>query len=282
MALPSRRSPILSRISRSTVSASGMRSSASARHISATPSCEDSAYSWRNASMPPLPSRSRRTASTSRRAVAAMRSRAAAGIVGGGEDRASAAALVAPVGFANRGAQRRRRAAAGCRKREPCRGSLSPPPLLAPDSANPSISETRRRDRQCRCLRGCVIPGGRSDQLIAAATKLEPDNALRRKKPRRALPHRPGSPTRCRLARPAAGRTARLSGHLIATRRIFEYDAASSSTSPAAARAALFRYGAAVLFGAGPEAAERFAALTLPPPRLRAPSRCRNARRCAS
>src|SRR4051794_3197309 len=70
---------ILSRISLSTVSASGMRNSASARHISATPSGEDSAYSCRKASSPPLPSRSRRTSATSRRAVAAMRSRASAG-----------------------------------------------------------------------------------------------------------------------------------------------------------------------------------------------------------
>ena len=37
--------PILSRMSASRVAASGMRSSASARHISATPSCEDSANS---------------------------------------------------------------------------------------------------------------------------------------------------------------------------------------------------------------------------------------------
>src|SRR5580704_13054935 len=57
-----------------------MRSSASARHISATPSGEDSAYSCRNASRPPLPRRSRRTAWTRRRAVEAIRSRAAAGI----------------------------------------------------------------------------------------------------------------------------------------------------------------------------------------------------------
>ena len=49
---------ILSRISLSTVSASGMRNSASARHIRATPSCEDRAYSCRKASSPaadPLP-----------------------------------------------------------------------------------------------------------------------------------------------------------------------------------------------------------------------------------
>ena len=45
--------PILSRISASRVSSSGMRSSASARHISATPSWLDSAYSWISPSTPP-------------------------------------------------------------------------------------------------------------------------------------------------------------------------------------------------------------------------------------
>ena len=50
---------ILSRISASRVSASGIRSSASARHISATPSCEDSAYSCsRPWTMPARPPRS--------------------------------------------------------------------------------------------------------------------------------------------------------------------------------------------------------------------------------
>ncbi len=66
--------PILSRIRASRVSSSGMRSSASARHISATPSWLDSAYSWIRASTPPpLPvfSCSR---STSQRARAVARS----------------------------------------------------------------------------------------------------------------------------------------------------------------------------------------------------------------
>ena len=45
--------PILSRIRASRVSSSGMRSSASARHISATPSWLDSAYSWISPSTPP-------------------------------------------------------------------------------------------------------------------------------------------------------------------------------------------------------------------------------------
>src|SRR5205807_2684088 len=71
---------ILSRINRSTVSASGMRSNASARHINATPSGEDNAYSCRNASRPPLPGRSRRTVPTRRRAAAAIWSRASAGM----------------------------------------------------------------------------------------------------------------------------------------------------------------------------------------------------------
>ena len=65
--------PILSRISASRVSSSGMRSSASARHISATPSWLDSAYSWISPSTPPDGVFSR-SASTSR--VASVRARA--------------------------------------------------------------------------------------------------------------------------------------------------------------------------------------------------------------
>ena len=61
--------PILSRISASRVSSSGMRSSASARHISATPSWLDSAYSWISPSTPPDGTLAR-NASTSRRASA--------------------------------------------------------------------------------------------------------------------------------------------------------------------------------------------------------------------
>src|SRR5207237_4933130 len=83
-------SPILSRISRSTVSASGTRSKASARHRSATPSGEDSAYSCRKASMPPLPRRSRRTVVTSARAWSAMRSRISAGSSAAARMRATA------------------------------------------------------------------------------------------------------------------------------------------------------------------------------------------------
>src|SRR6516225_8512124 len=88
--LPQSAAPILSRISRSTVSVSGMRSNASARHNSATPSGDDSAYSWRNASMPPLPRRSRRTAATKRRALSAMRSCMSAGISAAARMRATA------------------------------------------------------------------------------------------------------------------------------------------------------------------------------------------------
>ena len=63
---------ILSRISASRVAMSGIRSSASARHMSTTPSLEESEYSRTRASMPPLgPLVLRR--STSRRAVAAVR-----------------------------------------------------------------------------------------------------------------------------------------------------------------------------------------------------------------
>ena len=64
--------PILSRISASRVSSSGMRSSASARHISATPSWLDSEYSWISPSTPPDGVLAR-SASTSRVASAAAR-----------------------------------------------------------------------------------------------------------------------------------------------------------------------------------------------------------------
>ena len=51
--------PILSRMSASRVWLSGMRSSASARHISATPSWLESANSWISASTPPARGRAR-------------------------------------------------------------------------------------------------------------------------------------------------------------------------------------------------------------------------------
>ena len=65
--------PILSLISRSAVSASGMRNSASARHMSTTPSSLASWYSCRKASMPPARRRASRTERTSRAAVASIR-----------------------------------------------------------------------------------------------------------------------------------------------------------------------------------------------------------------
>jgi hypothetical protein len=74
--------PILSRMSASRVAASGVRSSASARHIRATPSWEDSAYSCSSActspSRPAWGARAR-SAPASRWARAATRSRCASG-----------------------------------------------------------------------------------------------------------------------------------------------------------------------------------------------------------
>ena len=64
---PQSPSAILSRISASRVAVSGMRSSASARHISATPSWLDSAYSCTSPSTP-LPLRLARTLVTALRA----------------------------------------------------------------------------------------------------------------------------------------------------------------------------------------------------------------------
>ena len=60
----------LSRISASAVAVSGMRSSASAMHISSTPSGVDRSYCCRNDSMPPCDGRSSRTDSTHARACA--------------------------------------------------------------------------------------------------------------------------------------------------------------------------------------------------------------------
>ncbi len=76
--------PILSLISRSAVSASGTRSSASARHISATPSAPESEYSCMKASTPPPRAPSARMRVTSRRAKASMAAASA------GENRACA------------------------------------------------------------------------------------------------------------------------------------------------------------------------------------------------
>ena len=85
--------PILSAMSLSAVSSSGMRSSASARHISTTPSSEESEYSCMKASMPPcagaLPS-PRRRAGGPVRAPARARS---------GESRASLRELAHPRRF---------------------------------------------------------------------------------------------------------------------------------------------------------------------------------------
>ena len=61
--------PILSRMSLSAVSTSGMRSRASARHMSATPSWPESENSRISASTPLDPDRRARTCVTSRRAV---------------------------------------------------------------------------------------------------------------------------------------------------------------------------------------------------------------------
>ena len=62
----------LSRISRSAVSASGMRSSASAMHMRSTPSCVDRSYCCRKDSTPGLPCCRLRTPSTQVRARCAI------------------------------------------------------------------------------------------------------------------------------------------------------------------------------------------------------------------
>ncbi len=97
----------LSRISASRVPVSGMRNSASARHIRATPSSLDSEYSWIRLSTPPLP-RCARVRSTSRRATLATRAdtssgRSAVAISGGrhsGSGRRWAARIAARKGVA--------------------------------------------------------------------------------------------------------------------------------------------------------------------------------------
>ena len=71
----------LSRISASAVAASGIRSNASATHISSTPSGVDRSYSRRKDSMPPDASRSPRTASTHARACAPIACTAASSCV---------------------------------------------------------------------------------------------------------------------------------------------------------------------------------------------------------
>ena len=70
--------PIFSAIRASTVSLSGMRSSASARHSRMTPSSEESAYSAMKASMPPCLWRLARAPRTSSAARPAMRARSSA------------------------------------------------------------------------------------------------------------------------------------------------------------------------------------------------------------
>ena len=65
----------LSAINRSAVSESGMRSKASAMHMSNTPSSEERSYCWRNASSPPSLALALRTALTSCLAVSWILSR---------------------------------------------------------------------------------------------------------------------------------------------------------------------------------------------------------------
>ena len=70
---------ILSAMSRSAVSASGIRNSASARHMSTTPSWDARWYCCRNASTPPRPALRRRAAATSCIASRWMACRSGAG-----------------------------------------------------------------------------------------------------------------------------------------------------------------------------------------------------------
>ncbi len=79
----------LSRISRSAVSASGMRNSASATHISNTPSCVERSYCCRNDSIPALPAWRARTASTQARARAMIRAESAGSKLASGSRRAT-------------------------------------------------------------------------------------------------------------------------------------------------------------------------------------------------
>ena len=98
---------ILSRIRRSRVAASGMRSSASARHMSAMPSRLSSENSSISASTPPAFERSTRTAcaSVEPRACAAARS---SGVRrASGTSARTCACLVAPACGGDAGAQRR-------------------------------------------------------------------------------------------------------------------------------------------------------------------------------
>ena len=104
----------LSRMSASRVASSGMRSSASARHISATPSGEESAYSWTSASTPIARgrARSRATRSAARRAAkdASSRVGVAASRSGGrqaGSGRRQAARIAARRGAGEVIARRR-------------------------------------------------------------------------------------------------------------------------------------------------------------------------------
>ncbi len=113
-----RQSPraILSRISASRVALSGMRSSASARHISATPSWLESEYSWMSPSTPPDVAFALSAATSARarsRATAASGSgRAASGSSARTQDRSSrrqAAVIAARRGVCARPRRRRLR-----------------------------------------------------------------------------------------------------------------------------------------------------------------------------
>ena len=143
----SRPSPILSRISASRVAASGMRSSASARHISATPSCDDSENScirpWTRPSRPAAPCVAQRLREPARqrlRGVGGRRRQARRG-----EQRRHALGLGPAVGGGDRGARSGERVAGSERasRARPDRGGRAAQPERR-RQADGSVARRRR------------------------------------------------------------------------------------------------------------------------------------------
>jgi len=134
----------LSRISASRVAGSGIRSSASARHISATPSCDDSEYSWSkpctSPSRPPPLGRSRS-------ACARRRASACAALARAGSRRAASS-----NGGTTSGSGRRVAAVIARRSgvRSPASGMSSPAAITAPRGRRGGRASPRR-DPRARC-----------------------------------------------------------------------------------------------------------------------------------
>ena len=138
--------PSLSRISASRVAASGMRSSASARHISATPSWLESEYSWMSPSTPLERERDfSRSFTASPVAISRMRSASSGAAAASSISAADAFRLAAAMVGGDGGAQALGARDVGAEGGEQGRGVQRGSPLRRPESLPPSLRRRQGR-----------------------------------------------------------------------------------------------------------------------------------------